>query len=342
MTTLKEIAKACNVTVSTVSNVLNGKPKVSEKKRREILEVVKQTGYQPNYFAQGIRKSSTRVIGIIAEDLLEYTTGVMVETIMARCEEQQYRTVLLNMRMYNKWGNTWYDDEEKLQSVLQPMLQQLLSIKVDGILYVAGHCRKIHCFPEDLHIPGLMVYGLSDNPDTPSIILDDEKGAYDIMQFLFSKGYERIGLITGVLQNIHCMERLKGIRRAYRESGKEFEEALAEEGSWSRKSGYEHTGILLEKGVDCIFCMNDLMAAGVYDYFYEHQIPVGERTAVMGYDNRELSTYVRPFLSTYDLNLRTIATRATDMMVEHLRQHTDWEQNMIEKVAGNIVSREST
>ena len=69
MVTLKDIAKMCGVSVATVSNVLNDKPKVSEKTKRRVLKVVKETGYQPNYYAQGMRRKKSSTIGIIVEDI---------------------------------------------------------------------------------------------------------------------------------------------------------------------------------------------------------------------------------------------------------------------------------
>src|SRR5574344_1873288 len=100
MITLKEVAQTCGVSVATVSNILNGKPKVSEATKQRVLEVVKQTGYQPNYFAQGMRKQKTEMIGIITEDLNEFSSTPIVEAIMAYCEDHGYRTILINMRMY--------------------------------------------------------------------------------------------------------------------------------------------------------------------------------------------------------------------------------------------------
>src|SRR5690554_441249 len=142
--TLKEIAQLCNVSITTVSNVLNDKPKVSEETRKKVLEVVKETGYQPNFFAQGMRKQKTRMIGIIVEDLDIFSTSPIVEAIMAYCDDNNYRTLLVNMRLYDKWQDTWYNNEKDIQSVFQPNIQELLSIKVDGIMYVAGHCRYIN------------------------------------------------------------------------------------------------------------------------------------------------------------------------------------------------------
>jgi len=141
MITVKEIAQICNVSASTVSNILNGKPNVGEDTRRRVLEVVAQTGYQPNYFAQSMRKQSNRMISIVVEDLDEFSTAPIVESAMAYCDDMGYRTILMNLRLYDKWKATWYDDDEKVKQVLKPAIQELQSIRVDGLIYIAGHCR---------------------------------------------------------------------------------------------------------------------------------------------------------------------------------------------------------
>ncbi|MFR2755412.1 MAG: LacI family DNA-binding transcriptional regulator [Eisenbergiella massiliensis] len=102
MVTLKEIAQECNVSATTVSNILNGKPKVSEETRLKVLEVVKKRGYQPNYIAQGLRNQKTRMIGIIAEDIAQFGTPGIIESIMAFCEENGYRTIVQNLRLHAK------------------------------------------------------------------------------------------------------------------------------------------------------------------------------------------------------------------------------------------------
>ena len=88
MVTIKEIAKECNVSVTTVSNILNGKPKVSEETRERVMKVIKRRGYQPNYVAQNLRRQKTHTIGIIAEDINQFSTPGVIESIMARCERE--------------------------------------------------------------------------------------------------------------------------------------------------------------------------------------------------------------------------------------------------------------
>ncbi len=342
--TLKEIAEICGVTVSTVSNVLNNKPKVSEEKKQQILKVVEELGYQPNYFAQGIRKTQKRIIGIITEDIKEFATVSMVETIMAQLESNDYRTMLLNMRMYDKWTNQWYDDNIKIAESSRPLFQQIMSVKVDGFIYIAGHCRKIQCIPDNIDIPGVVLYGLSDKPDYPSVVLDDENGGYSAAKYVIDKGYKEFGIITGKSDNMHSSKRLVGIQKAMFEAGLPFNPDLVVEGDWARESGCLGAETLVKKGVRCILCMNDLMAAGVYDYLYKNGLSAGRDVVVFGYDNREISDYLYPRLTTYDLKLESLAQRAAEIMLEILDDNKDtkeYHDNYIAKIPGELVIRES-
>lgn len=342
MVTLKELAKMCDVSTSTISNILNGKPKVSEETRKRVLEVVRQTGYQPNYFAQGMRKQKTRTIGIVVEDLNEFSTTPIVEAIMAYCEDKNYRTILLNMRLYDKWQDTWYDDENKLQSVLQPALRELLSIKVDGIMYIAGHCRVVNCFPEHFDIPAIVVYAISKVTRFPSVVLDDEKGGYDMTKYLISMGHRKIGLIAGAEENLHTQKRSLGYQRALFEQQILFNPDWIIYGDWFRRSGYEGAKKLIPQGVTAIFCMNDTMAAGVYDYLYEHNIKIGQDVSVVGYDNKEISEYLRPKLTTNDLRLSEIGRESAEIVLNMIEDDdSDCNNTEIVRLPSRIVERES-
>lgn len=343
MTTLKEIAEMCGVTTSTVSNVLNGKPKVGEATKKRVLEAVEKTGYQPNFFAQGIRKLKTRIIGILTEDLTEIASTVpIIEAVMAHCEDKGYRTILINLRMYDKWKDTWYNDEARFQEMVQPAIRELLSIKVDGIVYVAGHCRNINCFPKDFTIPGVMVYGISTDMRFPSIVIDDEKGCCDMTRYLISMGHERIGVIAGVLNNIHTQKRLLGYQKALYESGVLYNPEMVVFGNWERDSGYKQAEILLREGATALMCMNDRMAAGAYDYLYEHGFAIGKDISVTGYDNMEMSGYLRPLLTTLDMCLKDVGRIAAKTIMEMVEEEAGGEpQDGMIRIPGRLVVRES-
>lgn len=342
MVTLKEIAQICDVSTTTVSNILNGKPKVSEDTRQRVLEVVKQTGYQPNFFAQGIRKQKTRIIGIIVEDLTQFTIPPIVEAIMAYCEDHNYRTLLVNMRLYDKWQDTWYNDEKKLQSALQPSIQELLSIKVDGIMYVAGHSRVVNCFPENFNIPAVVVYAFSKSSRFPSVVIDDEKGGYDITKYLISMGHQKIGVIAGTADNLHTQKRSLGYQKALYEEQILFNPDGVRYGDWKRPSGYKEAEKLVKEGVTAIFCMNDSMAAGAYDYIYDHDMIVGQDISLVGYDNNEISGYIRPNLTTNDIPLKEIGKKSAEIILDMLEDgYTDEKRSEIIKIPCLMVIRKS-
>jgi len=340
--TLKGIAQACGVSISTVSNILNGKTNVSEHTRRKVLEVVKQTGYQPNYYAQGMRKQKTRTIGIIVEDLDLFSTTHIVEAIMAECDDRNYRTILVNLRLYDKWQDAWYNDEVKFHSVLQPSIKELLSIKVDAMIYVAGHCRIINCFSDDFTIPAIVVYGISKSPRFLSVVIDDEKGGYDVAKYLISMGHRKIGVIAGTPDNLHTQKRLLGYQKALFESCILFNPDLVRFGDWMRPSGYKEMEKLAKEDITAVFCLNDVMAAGAYDYLYEHGIKVGQDLSLAGYDNKEISDYLRPRLTTNEIQLKTIGKTSANILLEMLEGDRVKNRNQgILKIPCKLVVRES-
>lgn len=318
MITLKEIAKMCQVSTSTVSNILNEKPNVSEETRQKVLQVIRDTGYQPNYFAASIRKQYTKVIGIITEDLYQFSSPRIVESIMEYCESHDYKTVLINLRLYDRWKATWFDDHEKQAAIVNDALREVQSIKVDGVIYVAGHCRKIDIFPEDYSIPTVVTYAYTEDERFPSIIIDDEKGGYDVINHIVQMGHKKIGVIGGMPDNIHTKSRLKGCQKAMYENGIAYNPDWTLFGDWERPSGYECAKRLMKDGPTVIWCMNDKMAAGAYDYAREIGAVVGKDISIVGYDNMDIASYLYPPLTTNEIPLEEIGLKSAEVMIKLL------------------------
>ena len=328
MVTLKEIAQKCNVSVATVSNVLNGKPKVSEETKKLIEKTMEELGYYPNYAAQALRGQKTYAIGVIVDDIGLFTMPKAIESIMEHCEAEGYRTVIQNLRLFARWDDTWYNQQEAYRSILEQALNELLSIKVDGIIYVASHARKIRCFPENFPIPVIFVNAYMEEGTVPTISVDDQKGAYDLTKYLIGMGHKKIGIIAGLADNMHVQQRLLGYQKALFEEGILFNPAWIHYGKWERKTGYIHTGALLKEGVTAIFCMADQMAGGVYDYLEEHQLKVAEDMSVVGFDNQIISEFFRPALTTIDLPI----AETSEEVVKLLLAMIDQDEAQIEEI----------
>ncbi|MDE5718256.1 MAG: LacI family DNA-binding transcriptional regulator [Lachnospiraceae bacterium] len=342
MVTIKEIAAECGVSVATVSNVLNGRANVGAETRMRVLEIVRQTGYQPDYVARGLRKKKTNMIGIIAEDVAQFTTPAILEAVMAYCEEKKYRTMIQNLRLYARWGESWYDNESAYNTVVSAVMQEMISIRVDGLLYIAGHARNIGYFSDTMPIPTVMAYAYTRSAYTPAVVIDDERAACEMTKYLISMGHRRIGVLGGRENNIHTGSRLRGYQKALFEENILYNPGLVRYGDWERGSGYQLAGSLLQEGVTAVFCMNDRMAGGVYAYFREQGIRVGEDISVAGFDNHELAQFCSPGLTTMELPLTEIGTEAAAILLEQLEAEESLPVTALERsIPCRLIERES-
>lgn len=317
MTTIKDIAEKCNVSIATVSNVINNRGKVSDQTKRRIWDVAKELNYVPNYMAKNLKQKNNRNIGIIAEDLTVFHIPQVVDGINEFLDEKNYTFILGNMRMYQKHGNKYY-----LCADYEKMVKEELSImaakQISGIIYIEGHCHEIKCIPDDFPIPMVSVYGFINNNNVPAVICDDEQGAQMAVDKLLETGAAEIGIITGAPGSYHTRKRQQGYHKALYDAGVLYDPEWMVEGEWSRQSGYRAAGILIEKGIRSIFAMNDLMAGGVYDYAKEHGLEIGEEIKVVGFDDREICEFYDPKLTSVALPLRELGKQAAEMLLQKI------------------------
>lgn len=317
MATIKELAKYCGVSVATVSNILNNKPGASDKTRKLVLEMAEKLDYTPNVVAKNLKMQKTRSIGVIAEDMTIFSIPDIIDGITDYCQERDYQILLTNLRLFKKYNDTYYNRDD-YYGLVGLEIKKLMEKQVEGIIYVAAHERIIRCIPDTLSIPAVMAYGYSKSTKVPSIVVDDVHGASEILQYMVDRGHRRIGVITGKPDSLHAQARLVGYQQVLFQNGILYDPGLVVEGDWTRESGYRCVNLLLEKGVTAIFCMNDLMAGGVYDRVDELGMTVGCDISIAGYDDRELSGYYRPPLTTINLPLHDIGHKASELVIDLL------------------------
>lgn len=341
MTTIKEIAKECNVSIATVSNVINNRPGVGEITREKVLEVIKKHQYTPNVAAKNLKIKNKRTIGIITEDLTVFNTSTIVDGINEYLEEHNYQFVLNNLRLYKKYGSNFLKANDYYNYVNEEF-KMILSNQVEGIIYVGCHCRKLECIPDDFRVPIVTAYSYSDNQQVPAIIFNDEKAALDVVNTLIEKGHKKIGVICGNENSMHTKERLQGYRDALYNNEIVYNPDLLYYGDWEVESGYKGAEELMKKGVTAIFVMNDVMCAGAYNYFNEKSIKIGEDISIIGFDNREFSKFMNPKLSTVDLSLSQIGIKAAEVLLDNIKGNEVKEQNHIYKIQCKLIERSSS
>lgn len=340
MPTIKEIAKASNVSVATVSNVINGTGRASEETKRIVRKVIEELNYTPNYVAKNLKMKSTRSIGVIAEDMTVFDMPDIIDGITECCEQEDYQILLVNLRLYKKYEDLYYRDNRHKEEV-HKVIDKLRAKQVEGIIYVSAHERLIDVIPEDLPIPVAVAYGFTNKAEIPSVVVNDLQGAEELVNYLIGCGHTKIGVIAGKKESVHTQSRLEGYQRALFAGGILYDPGLVLYGEWDRESGYRNTDFLLDKGCGAIFCMNDFMAGGTYDRLIERGFQIGKDIAVVGFDNREMASYERPPLTTMGLPLHDIGYRASELILGALQKREQERKEGAHYMDCRLLVRES-
>lgn len=339
MITLKELAAQCGVSIATVSNILNGKSNVSESTKQRVLQIVEETGYRPNFMARTLRAHKTNTVGLIIDELGAFSTSSLVEGVLQILEAQGYKAIIETLRLYAKWGNN--PDPKIYAATVNEAVNEMLSIKVDGIIYVASHAHDIDYISENIDVPIVIAYAYQTKNKIPAVRIDDFNSAYQMTEYLIKKGHKKIALVTGGVDDVHENERLKGFEKAMLQNNLEINRNLMESGFWSRQEGYAACSKLFQKSSDftAIFCFNDLMAAGVYDYLYENGKQPGKDYSVAGFDNQIICEYLNPPLTTMEIPLFQIGHTAAEVLVKKING-TEIQENNIQ-IPCQLIERQS-
>ncbi len=340
MSTIREISEKANVSIATVSKVLNGKGGVSQATIDSVMGIARDLNYRPNLTARNLKKGQSRTLGIITEDLTVFNTPEIVDGIDAYCESQNYHYILGNLRFNKRYGHKPANTHERVQ-LAETLVDTMLSKQVDGIIYVGCHSHAVVPVGNIGEIPFVCAYCYSTDPAIPSVLFDDQKAAFEATQLLINKGHCKIGIIAGQAKSIHTSNRILGHQEALYANHIPYNPRFTLNGDWERDQGYELCSELIDLGVTAIFAHNDLMATGVVDYCNKHNIQVGRDLSLIGFDNREISTVCRPTLSTVSLPLFEIGQTATHLLLDILAgRHVSRGQKVM--LSCGIIEREST
>ncbi len=341
MATIKEISEKANVSIATVSNVLNEKPGVKKETIEKVLAVADELNYRPNLFARSLKRGQSHTLGIITEDLTVFNTPEIVDGIDDYCEKNDYHYILGNLRLNKLYGKGMLSNTEETSKRLHSVLDTMLSKQVDGIIYIGCHSHAIFPIHNKEDVPIVYAYCYSSDASIPSVLYDDQKAAYNATKLLIEKGHKKIGVLAGLPESTHTANRILGYQEALYSSNIPYNPALTVNGKWTRESGKALAGELIEKGATAIFAHNDLIAVGVIEYCNSKNIQVGKDIALIGFDNREIGTVCSPALSTVSLPLFEIGQSSAHLLLDILlnKQKPKGQKIML---ACEIVERDST
>lgn len=288
--TMRDVADAAGVSISTVSLVMNNKEgaRIGDDARRRVQQAIEELGYRPNAMAKDLVSGRSRFIGLVADAIASTPfAGQIIHG--AQDEAWRHGYVLL---VANTEGN---------QAAEHEAIAMMLEHKVRGILYSTWYHREVEV-PAGLTETDSVLVNCYAAADLPAVVPDEVSGGHVATTMLLEAGHQRIGFLNTTTPSPAHDGRLDGYRRALAETGIDFDSTLVLDVQPDAEGGYGAVGPLLDRGVTGVFCHNDRVAMGLYDGLRERGVAVPGDLAVVGFDNQDvIAAHLRPPLSTVAL-----------------------------------------
>jgi len=323
--TLREVAKAAGVSVSTASRVLDDRmPPSQTDTAKRVREVAATLGYRRNTFASSLRRGQAATIGVLVPRLSDTVMALMFEAIGRAAERRGYFTIVA----------TAGDDPVEERNAARTLLDR----NVDGVLIASA--RRDDPLPRELReqkIPHALV--LRTDGVSPSSVGDDELGGYLAVRHLLDLGHTRIAVVPGPQFASTARGRLAGATRALADAG------LTLAPGWMVETGFgiEHgktAGDRLLGATErptAIFAGNDNIALGVLASAHRHGLAVGADLSLVGYNDIPLAQLLPVPLSSVRTPFDQIASTAVDLMLNRVQG-----AGPVHKAMPTLIPRSST
>lgn len=313
--TMRDVAERAGVSVSTVSNYVNGRTNLMRDPTRDrVEEAMVFLDYRPNATARGLRSSRVREIGfLIVDDAAKFLADPMNGQVMAGAgevtSERDYGLLI---------------ESAKLGEIDDGLFRPIRENRIDGgILFLSGAPRQRDVYLNravELGFP-YVLFGESRNAEVASVSADNRSGAYELTQHLLEHGHERIAFIAGEASWPMIEQRHVGYRDALRANDVEpLRELQLFRGRYEPAAGEAMTGALLElkEPPTAIVTANDVLALGVYREARKRGLVIPDDLAVTGFDDLEFASCLDPPLSTVSLPMHEMGRAAGSMVLDQL------------------------
>ncbi|MBE7684411.1 MULTISPECIES: LacI family DNA-binding transcriptional regulator [Paenibacillus] len=327
--TIYDIAREAGVSIATVSQVINGKGKISEKRRAEVMEIMERLNYQPSAIAAALTGKQTYTLGLLVPDISNPYFAELARAIEDRSRQLGYSVVICSTD--NK--------DERVERYLN-LLQQK---RVDGMMIGTGIDNAEILSPLlQQSIPVALIARQLPSLSVHTVSIDDRLGGALAAEHLLQLGHTRFGVVSEPLKVSSSKERVRGFREAVEEAGLALESSQVRESTADIQSAKQEVLVLLEQTnrPTGIFCCNDMQAIGALQAAKELGLQVPEDVSIVGFDNTILASVTNPPLTTVAQPIEDLGHRAVDLLIDELKDEHKRPQKLVLKP--ELVIREST
>lgn len=306
MITIKDVARAANVAVSTASYALNGSDKVSEQTREKVLNAARELNYTPNNAARNLKTRKTDLIGLFVHSINGPFYDKLIKGIQDVVNLKEYELII------------FCDSGQKPGTSYNFLSER----RVDGAIIISPNITDEQVLNlANKKLPMVVLDRKITANNLCSVLVDNRKGTQDAVKHLINLGNKKIGFISGPENSFDNNERLKGYIDTLKSNSIELVDKYILKGKFTEESGYEVVKKYLSENKDiptAFFSSNDEMAVGAIKAFQENGIRVPEDVAIVGFDDILIASYIQPKLTTVRRPMYELGSFSAHMLISML------------------------
>ena len=307
--TIKDVAREAGVTIGTVSHVINGTASVSDETALRVRAVIKSLGYLPNASARNMRRDRNSMIGLLVPKLTNSYYSRIASSFMNRAADENYTVMLLSFEY------SLSRERAQIMTLLENNVSTIVIVNNANdeqiLRYAQGKGASIILADSESSLPGI-----------PYIIFENDKAIHDAVGLLKSKGYRSIGYVSEPFGMVNLRQRFEGYRHALKAYGYPCRGDYVFVLSDFRKDHLEQGYIFIRRQIEkrgraslpeALLVSSDMIAMGIIKGLASCGYEVPGDLGVIGFDDLEISSYVRPSLTTVHQDQDLLGNRLWDM-----------------------------
>jgi LacI family transcriptional regulator len=328
--TIKDISRIAGVGVSTVSRVINKHPDVKYETRQKVLSVIEKFNYVPNNSARNLKRNTSNNIGVLVKGIHNPFFSEMIKAIEEKMDDNGYSMIL----HYNETNPNNFEAAVEL----------IKEKKLKGLICLGGDFDNLDREQLiNLKIPLVLtstdIIKNTDKNFFSSVIIENEKAAFNAVNYICSLGHKRIGILTtGEEDGCVGVLRLEGYKKAISENELEYDPRFLEIGNYTFQSAFDAMNRLLDKnlGITAVFVISDVMAIGASKAILSRGLKIPQDISVVGFDGIEYSKYFHPSLTTVKQPIEEMGKKSVDILFDLIEnkkkhQHIVFETQLLER-----------
>jgi LacI family transcriptional regulator len=308
---LKDVAAAAGVSVSTASRALNGKAgeyRISKATERAVREASERLGFRPNRVAQSFRSQRTGLIGAIVPDVANPFFAAIAREITIAAEQNGYSLLLADSRDCS-------DTEKRL--VTQFLERRVEALLVCPVGLVSEHLAEV----DQAGLPIVLIDRGFPDRRMVTVTSDHKKGANAVTQLLIAQGHKNIGVLQGFSGTLPNEERLTGIRRALAKASIQFNESFVRGDEFSESSGYDATRWLMEHHpeITALIGFSSQNTLGALRAAAEMGLQIPNDLSLVTFDDSKFANFMATPLSTASQDIAELGRLAATLIVDRIK-----------------------